>query len=138
MSLLNKRGYEGPQQEFLDSFKHLKDGNYREAIADASNSFESTMKSVCNKKGWDYPANPRASDLIKVLKRNRLFPDYLDRSFDQLIATLGSGLPEVRNSSAAHGQGAAIIEVPEYVATYSLHLAAAKIVLIVSAAEAQA
>jgi hypothetical protein len=136
LSLLNRAGYEGPQQEFLDAFKHLKDGNYKEAIIDASNAFESTMKAVCEKRRWRYPKNPRASDLIKVLKQHRLFPDYLDRSFDQLIATLGSGLPQVRDSSAAHGQGSSIAEVPEYVAAYSLHLAAAKIVLIVSAADA--
>jgi hypothetical protein len=135
LSLLRTPGYEGAQQEFLDAFKHLKDGNYREAIADASNAFESAMRAVCEKKGWTYPANPRASDLIKILKSNGLFPDYLGRSFDQLIATLASGLPSVRDSSAAHGQGATIVEVPEHVAAYSLHLAAAKIVLIVSAAE---
>lgn len=135
LSLLSQPGYEGPQQEFLDAHKHFKDGSYREAIGDASNAFESTMKAVCERKRWTYPANPRASDLIKVLKQKGLFPDYLDRSFDQLIATLGSGLPQVRDASAAHGQGSTVVKVPEYVAAYALHLAASKIVLIVSAAE---
>jgi hypothetical protein len=62
-----------------------------------------------------------------------LWPDYLDASFDQLIATLSSGLPKVRNDAAAHGQGAEIRNTPPYVAAYALHLAAAKIVLIAEA-----
>ncbi|WP_394999270.1 STM4504/CBY_0614 family protein [Sphingomonas sp.] len=138
LSLLNRPGFDGPQQEFLDAFRHLKDGKYREAIVGASNAFESTMRAICERKGWTYPANPRATDLIKVIKQNGLFPDYLDKSFDQLAGTLSSGLPQVRNSSAAHGQGAVVIKVPEHIASYALHLAAAKILLLVSAAEANA
>jgi len=134
LTLLSQPGFDGPQQEFLDAFKHFKDGNYREAIADASNAFESTMKAICVKKNWSYPTNSRSSDLLKTLKRNGLFPNYLDRSFDQLLGTLSSGLPQVRDSSAAHGQGASVKAVPEYVATFALHMAAAKIVFIVSAA----
>ncbi len=47
------------------------------------------------------------------------FPDYLDKSFDQLIATLSSGLPRVRNEEGAHGQGAKPRATPPYVAAYA-------------------
>ena len=67
------------------------------------------------------------------IRKNGLLPDYLDNSFDQLLATLQSGLPKVRNEEGAHGQGAQPREAPPYVAAYALHLAAAKIVLLVEA-----
>jgi hypothetical protein len=67
---------------------------------------------------------------------NGLLPDYLGQSFDQLIATLQSGLPKVRNEVAGHGQGATPRETPGYVAGYALHLAAVNIVLLVEAMKA--
>jgi hypothetical protein len=71
-----------------------------------------------------------------LIRANGLLPDYLDTSFDQLISTLKSGLPKVRNEEGAHGQGATPRETPGYVAAYALHLAAAKIVLLVEAFKA--
>ncbi|HUD87317.1 MAG TPA: hypothetical protein VMR17_12730, partial [Xanthobacteraceae bacterium] len=65
-------------------------------------------------------------DLVKVLRGNGLFPEIAEMSFDQLLATLKSGLPVVRNETGGHGQGAKPVEVPEYVATYALNLAGSK------------
>lgn len=134
LTLLGVAGYEGPQEEFLTAHEHLRNGRNKEAITEAGKSFESLMKAVCDRKGWSYPKGARASDLLKVLRRNHLWPDYLDGSFDQLLATLASGLPQVRNDGGAHGQGATKKEVPAYVASYALHLAASKMVLIAEAA----
>ena len=91
------------------------------------------MKVACEVKGWTYEKGARATDLIKVLRRNGLFPDYLDNSFDQLIATLSSGLPAVRNNDGGHGQGATPRETPSFVASYALHLTATNIVFIADA-----
>ena len=63
-------------------------------------------------------------------------PSYLDNSFDQLAATLKSGLPKVRGEESAHGQGATPRETPDYVAAYALHLAAAKILFLVETHDA--
>jgi hypothetical protein len=134
LRLLNEPHYEGPQDEFISAHDHFRHGRYKEAITDAAKSFESMMKAICDRKGWIYQRGARASDLLKVLRSKRLWPDYLDASFDQLIATLQSGLPQVRNDKSAHGQGATRQEVPEYVAAYALHLAASKIVLLADAA----
>lgn len=134
LTLLSRRGYEGPQAEFLAAHDHYRAGRHKEAITEAAKAFESLMKAVCDQKGWEYAKGARASDLIKILRTNKLWPTYLDASFDQLIATLSSGLPKVRNDDAAHGQGAVPTEVPDYVASYALHLAASKMVLIANAA----
>lgn len=135
LSLLHVQGFSGPEEEYLTAHRHYRLGNYKEAITEAAKAFESMMKAICDRKGWSYPSRARASDLVKVLRSNSLWPTYMDGSFDQLIATLTSGLPQVRNDSGAHGQGALPNEVPVYVAEYALNLAAAKIILLAEAAK---
>ncbi len=131
--LLSDPSFAGPEEEFRSAHAHYRAGEYKDCVTDALNAFESTMKAICDAKGWAYNRGARASDLIRVLRDNDLLPDYLDRSFDQLIATLTSGLPQVRNEEGAHGQGAQPKDTPAYMAAYALHLAAAKIVLLVEA-----
>jgi hypothetical protein len=125
--------FEGPRDEFRSAHGHYRAGELKDAITDANNAFESTMKAICGLKGWAYPAGTRASDLLKVIRAEGLLPEYLDASFDQLAATLRSGLPKVRNEEGSHGQGAQRREPPDYIAGYALHLAAAKIVLLFEA-----
>ena len=123
----------GPQSEFLAAHEHYRAGRYKEAVNEAAKAFESLMKAVCDQKGWTYNKGARASDLLKVLRAHKLWPEYLDASFDQLVATLASGLPKVRNDASAHGQGAVPTTAPSYVAAYALHLAAAKMILVAEA-----
>jgi hypothetical protein len=49
------------------------------------------------------------------------------------IATLKSGLPEVRNNAGGHGEAPDARPVPSYIAAYALHLSAANIVMAVQA-----
>ena len=133
---LHERGFEGPRDEFLQAHAHYRSGEAKDAITDANNAFESTLKAICDQRRWVYDRGARASDLLKVIRAHGLLPDYLDASFDQLAATLKSGLPKVRNEVGAHGQGAKPRETPDYVAAYALHLAAAKILFLVEAHKA--
>lgn len=133
LQLLRDPRFAGPEEEFRAAHAHYRAGECKDAITDALNAFESTMKAICDIKGWPYNKGARASDLVKVLRRNGLLPDYLDNSFDQLVATLSSGLPKVRNEEGGHGQGATPRSTPPYVAAYALNLAAAKILFLVKA-----
>ncbi|WP_394659958.1 STM4504/CBY_0614 family protein [uncultured Novosphingobium sp.] len=135
LTLLSQRGFEGPQEEFLAAHASYRENNNKEAVSFAAKALESTFKAIFDAKGWEYNQGARISDLIKVGRANSLWPDYLHKSFEQLAATLHSGLPQIRDKDAAHGQGAVPREVPSYLAAYALHLAASKIVFIVSAAE---
>lgn len=137
LHLLSDRRFKGPNEEFLSAHSHYRAGEYKSCVTNAGNAFESTMKAICDARGWDYHKGATASDLLKVLRRNDLMPDYLDQSFEHLIATLKSGLPKVRNEEGAHGQGAQPKETPPHVAAYALHLAAAKIVFLVEAFKAR-
>jgi hypothetical protein len=55
--------------------------------------------------------------------------------FTALRSTLESGLPTVRNRGGrgGHGQGSDVVDVPDYLAAYCLHLAATNIVLLIEA-----
>jgi len=134
LTLLSDPRFSGPEQEFLQAHRHYRSGQYKDAVNWANKAFESTMKVVCDIRRWTYPQGARASDLLKVLRANKLWPDYLDASFDQLAATLSSGLPKVRNEEGGHGDGAEPKQTPAYIAAYALHLAGTKILLICEAA----
>ena len=94
------------------------------------------MRAVCDQRGWPYDRGAPLKVLLKIVRYNNLLPDYLDNSFEQLAATLHSGLPQVRNSEGGHGQGTTPRETPDYIAGYALHLAAANILLIAKAHKA--
>ena len=133
---LNEDGFEGPRDEFMSAHTHYRKGEMKDAVVDANNAFESTLKSICVQRRWEYQNGDSASRLIKVVRDQGLLPNYLDNSFDQLAATLKSGLPNVRGEEGAHGQGAIPSETPDYVAAYALHLAAAQILFLVKAHKA--
>lgn len=135
LHLLSNPRFAGPQEEFLSAHAHYRAGEYKDCATNALNAFESTMKAICDIRGWEYRDGARSTDLLKVLRAQSFLPDYLDKSFDQLVATLSSGLPTVRNEEGAHGQGAQPKATPRSVAAYALHLAAAKIVLLVETLE---
>ena len=130
---LHQQGFEGPREEFLKAHTHFRVGETKEAITNANNAFESTLKTICEQRQWTYRPGARASDLLKVVSENGLLPNYLDNSFKQLAATLKSGLPSVRNEEGAHGVGSTPRETPQYVAAYALHLAACKILFLCEA-----
>ena len=136
LQYLNEPDFEGPRDEFLRAHGHYRSGQIEAAVTDANSAFESTLKVVCDQRGWRYDKGARASDLLNIVRKNGLLPEYLDTSFDQLVATLKTGLPKVRNEQGGHGQGAKPRNAPDFVAAYALHLAAANILFIVEAHKA--
>ena len=132
---LNNPGFTGPKEEFLKAYTHYREGRTKEAIVGANNAFESTLKAICDQRQLEYQSGARASDLLKLVRNANLLPNYLDNSFDQLMGTLQTGLPKVRNEEAAHGDGSVPSDTPRYIAAYALHLAAATILLLTEAHE---
>ncbi len=130
LKLTSGENFHGAQDEFLQAHAHYRSGEYEQAVILAGRALESALKGACETKGWPYPQGARVSDLLKIVRSNGLWPDYLDGSFDQLIATLNTGLPKVRNDAGAHGQGSIKRTVPAYVARYALNLCATKISMI--------
>ncbi len=133
LKILNEDGFQGPQAEFLEAHRKYRSGEYEQSVVEAGKAFESSLKVICDKNSWSYHNGARTGDLLKVVRAKGLWPDYLDGSFDQLVATLASGLPKVRNDAGAHGQGSEVRTVPAYIAHYALNLCAAKLALLAQA-----
>lgn len=131
------KGFSGPEQEFLHAHEHYRHGRSSAAMVEALKSFESTMKSICVARKWTYDPKSAASGLIKTIFDNELVPKYLETHFAGLRGVLEAGLPTVRNKNAGHGQGPTPIVVPDYMAAYALHMAAANIVMLVEAHNAK-
>lgn len=135
VKLLKNKKYEGAREEFLNAHNKLKKGEYKEAIREANNAFESTMKSICNDNNWEVNGTSAAKQLIKICFDNGLVDPSLASQFNALRSTLESGLPTVRNKYGGHGQGDKRVDVPAYLAKYALNLAGSNIILLMEANE---
>jgi hypothetical protein len=136
IALLNTSGFEGASEEFFDAYKHYRQREYADAIADALKAFESTMKAICDSHNWSYKEGDTARALIKIVLDNWLVPTYMESHLTGVRSSLEAGLPTVRNRLGGHGQGKDPRTVPDYFAGYALHLAATNIVFLVEAHEA--
>lgn len=106
ISLLNTAGFDGALEEFLNAHEHYRKGKMKEAMSDALNAFESTMKAICDENGWSYKKNgDTAKALINAVLDSGLVPPYMQTHFAGLRSTLEAGLPTVRNKNSGHGQG---------------------------------
>lgn len=137
LSLLTAPGFAGPMEEFLSAHSHFLKSEFKDAILDANNAFESTMKAICGLRGWPYDKTDTAKVLIGIMFDNDLVPRFLMNQFDHLRLVLESGLPTARNKTGGHGQGEVPVVIPEHPAAYAIHLSAANIVLLVEAHKAR-
>lgn len=132
--LLIEEEFEGAGEEFLQAHEHYRKGKYKESLVEALKAFESTLKTICDEKGYTYDKHrDTASKLITIIIDNQLIPSYLSSHFTGLRTTLEAGLPTVRNKQAGHGQGAVTVQVEPYFVEYALNLAASNIVLLINA-----
>jgi len=128
--LLRTEGFDGALDEFESAHHRYDNGEAKEAMADALKAFESTLKTICDLRGWPYAKNATANRLIDTVFANGLVPPALQSQFAALRSLLESGLPTVSNP-VRHGQGRVVVVTPDYVAAYALHLCAANIVFLV-------
>lgn len=131
--LLNTHQYFGAQEEFLKAYDHYRRGQSKAAVGECSKSLESLIKTICDKRGWDYEPTATAGKLIQICFEHNLIPDFWQSHFSSLKNLLVNGIPVARNKLSAHGQGANTIEVPEYLVAYMLHMTASTIVFLCDA-----
>ncbi|MBD2653556.1 hypothetical protein H6G45_08635 [Synechocystis sp. FACHB-383] len=127
LKLLSNPRFKGANDEFLKAHEHYRHGRYKECLK----AFESTMKTICDLKGWKYQTNDTAKKLIDVCIANELFPTFMECHVKNLRVILESGVPTVRNKLGGHGQGSTITTVSESTARFALHCTAANILLFV-------
>ena len=133
LALLHAKEFAGAQAEFLKAHEHYRHGNSKEAIAECLKAFESVMKAICDKKGWEYDPHSTSKTLIQACFDNGLVPPFWQQHFSALRSVLESGVPTARNRLGGHGQGSSIVDVPAYLVAYVLHMTASAIVFLAEA-----
>ena len=127
--------YVGANEEFLTALEHYYKRRYKECMVESLKAFESCMKVICDKRGWSYKVGANASQLISIILREELIPNFMQTHFTSLKSTLESGVPTLRNKMGGHGQGSEQADVPDYLAAHILHLTASNILLLARANE---
>ena len=136
LELLHDSMYQGANHEFREAFDHYRKSEYKPAMVSAVKAFESTMKSICDKRSWAYDSHKdTASDLVRIILNNGLVPNYQANHFNSLNALLQS-IATPRNKEAAHGDGTQVKKVPEYMVRFTLNMVASGIVMVVEAEKA--
>lgn len=110
----------------------MYDEMIKNVILEAGKVFESTMKTICDKKNYTYDkAKDIAKTFVSILEKNNFYPSYMSSHMANLRITLQTGLPVVRNKTSGHGHGSTVESVSDEFAEYALNLAATNIVLLV-------
>lgn len=136
LSFLSDPIYKGTTEEFLKAHEHYRKGNYKDCVNNCLKAFESCLKTICQKKEWDYDDKKAAAKkLIQIVLDKKLIPSFMESHFSGLRGALESGLTTLRNRTAGHGQGPEKVPSPDYVAAYALHLTASNILLLARADE---
>lgn len=136
LALLHDPLYRGAEDEFLSAFEHYRHGKTKESLTDALKAIESTIKVICTKRGWAFQSTDTSKALIEVCLKNDLIPAYWQSHFSSLRSMLEGSVPTARNKAGGHGQGVSIQAVPDYLASYVLHMTASTIVFLVRAEKA--
>ncbi|WKB55972.1 STM4504/CBY_0614 family protein [Eleftheria terrae] len=131
--LLGQDGFAGANDEFRTAHDHYRHRRYKECLVECLKAFESTMKSVCKRRGWMAEPGATAARLVEVCLENQLFPRYLETQMGAVRTLLTSGVPTIRNKSGGHGQGSETVKVPDYLARYCLNLTATTALLLMEA-----
>ncbi|MFC5603158.1 STM4504/CBY_0614 family protein [Sporosarcina koreensis] len=132
INLLVEESFTSVSDEFLKAHEHYKDGDYKDAVVNAGKAFESTMKTICSKNGYNYDAQrDTANTLIRHLFDNELIPSYMQNHIQGLKQALENSAHVLRNKNGGHGQGDVIIEVDDSIVRYTLNLCATNIVFLV-------
>ena len=105
LALLHGTIYTGAQAEFLQAHEHYRHRRSKETLNECLKALESTMKAICDKRGWKYQHNATCNVLIQICIENKLIPEFWTQQFTSLRSTLESGMPTGRNKLGGHGQG---------------------------------
>ena len=125
--------FENVNVDFVNAIKEYQTGDNKDCIVKLLKAFESTLKIICDKKGWVYNETDRCSKLINICFDNDLVPQEMKSEFTSLNSLLQSGIPPVRNNYAGHGEGGEERVVEDYLARYAINVTGSCILFVIEA-----
>ncbi|QPH37907.1 STM4504/CBY_0614 family protein [Pedobacter endophyticus] len=135
LTLLWNERFKGANEEYLKAHEHYRHGRNKECLTDCLKAFESTMKIICEEKGWAYSQTDTASKLINVCFANNLIPSFTQNQFSSLQNLLTTGIPTIRNKVGGHGQGQVPLKVNDGLTRYGLNLTGTNIIFLIEQSE---
>lgn len=130
--LLHDNRFDGAEHELKRAHNAYLQGRWDDAISEANQAFESAMKHALEIEGGGYDPGDTAGVLVKKVVDSSLFAGLDEHYRGKLKHALAAKLPPLRNP-LDHGAGAKPREGTQELAAHALHIAAADIVLVVSA-----
>jgi len=130
LHLLNDTKFDNADDEYRKAYEKLKDADYENVLVEANKAFETTMKIICDLKGYGLPQKHTASALIAHLKKNDFIENFQTDKFNGLAKTLES-VSIVRNNQGGHGQGIIKRNLSTIYAEYALQVTASNIILLI-------
>ena len=125
--------FENVNVDFVNAIKEYQTGDNKDCIVKLLRAFESTLKIICDEKGWEYNEKDRCSTLINICFDNDLVPQEMKSEFTSLNSLLQSGIPPVRNNYAGHGEGGEERVVEDYLARYAINVTGSCILFVIEA-----
>ena len=99
LHLLASEHFTIANQEMLKAHGALRLGDYAAAITACGAAFESTMKTICDRKNWHYDKDrDTCASLIEVCRKHGLFPEFYTEAL-KFTGTIRNRLGD------AHGRG---------------------------------
>ena len=127
--------FENVNIDFVNAIKEYQTGDNKDCIVKLLKAFESTLKIICDEKGWEYNETDRCSKLIDICFDNDLVPQDMKSEFTSLNSLLKSGILPVRNNFAGHGEGSEEKVVEDYLARYAINVTGSCILFVIEASD---
>lgn len=124
LTILSEKQLASANKEFLEALEDYRKGDYGDCLTKCGSSFESTMKIICDRKGWPYKQTDTAALLLRqVISNSNLDANIFEQTLIN-IATLRNKL------SKSHGSGIQQRKIPQHIAKYAINATASAILLI--------
>jgi|25_taG_2_1085351.scaffolds.fasta_scaffold16260_1 hypothetical protein len=131
LSLLKNFKFKGANEEYLKAHEHFRHGRNKECLNECLKAFESTLKIICKRKGWNYKETDTSRKLIQICFQNDLVPTFTQNQFTSLQNLVESGVPTIRNKLGGHGQGEVPKNVDDTMTRYALNLTGSNIIFLI-------
>jgi hypothetical protein len=123
LTLLRRPHFRSANSEYLAALEDYRKGDIGDCLTKCGSAFESVLKVICDRKGWNYKQNDTAKTLIDTV----LSHTNLDKYFHQLLIIVAT----LRNKlSSSHGAGTVVKQPPAHLAQYALNATASAIILL--------
>ena len=125
LTLLSNPVFSSANTEFLGALQHYRKGEYGDCLTKVASSMESTMKIICDQRGWHYNQSDTFSKLLDIVFQQ----SSLDSFLKQPIMQIGT----FRNKfSSSHGAGVQNNNVQKHRAQFAINISASSIILLIS------